>query len=461
MEMDLSNCEIRDMLKNSMLLTVGYSVPPGACEKEAQAHLSRAKNCCDPAINMVRRGCEHCISVPCDPAINMVRRGCEHCISVPCDPAINMVQRGCEHFVTGQVLNHWKKINQKKYNNENEMTGSFNEQMNAEHKDQHREKPDSEVGYYDRYFDDSRNGERNIVHTAPENFGNTSFLRCIPREWLELTPYQHARLMAPLLMANACLQRKRYTYKEVIKNEDTPVQNFISFLKRAVKILYHPDYIAIGNTFGKIRSDNKVAGKFVKADRQLEDSAAGEPAAEKRQKLEAKWGMQVHYRLSEKAWNSYLTGVNKNKRRKTLQFGIFFTSDDDVKTREKTNGTALLIPLKKHAINICERLMSKLEIHCEKQELEQQLIIDLVTEIIISQQEEVADDIHELGSFETIDEDDRFHRALGSICVIIGHLIYNSIILIRQGTFFKQDDETNKLKSTLAGVDSDSSGAGS
>ena len=80
---------------------------------------------------------------------------------------------------------------------------------------------------------------------------------------------------------------------------------------------------------------------------------------------------------------------------------------------------------------------------------------------IISQQEEVIGDIHHLGSFETIDVDDRFHRALRSICIIIGHLIYNSIILIRQGTFFKQDDETKHLKSTLAGDDSDSSRAGS
>eukprot|EP00956_Cyclotella_meneghiniana_P015679 scaffold24233_cov37-Cyclotella_meneghiniana.AAC.2 len=337
------------------------------------------------------------------------------------------------------------------------------EVLNAEHehKDQHREKPDSEVGYFQGYFDDSRNGERNLVHTAPENFRNTSFLRCIPREWLELTPYQHARLMAPLLMANACLQRKRYTYKGVINNEDTPVQNFISFLKIAVTVLYHKDYISIGNTFGKKRYDKKEAGKFVEADRRLEDSAAGEPAAEKRQKLEAKWGVQVHYRLSPEAWNSYVTGVNKNKRRKTLQFGIFFKSEDDVKARKTIGGTALLIPLKKHAINICERLMSKLEIHCEKQQLEQQLIIDLVTEIIISQQEEVIGDIHHLGSFETIDVDDRFHRALRSICIIIGHLIYNSIILIRQGTFFKQDDETKHLKSTLAGDDSDSSRAGS
>eukprot|EP00956_Cyclotella_meneghiniana_P035002 scaffold110210_cov36-Cyclotella_meneghiniana.AAC.2 len=303
------------------------------------------------------------------------------------------------------------------------------------------------------YFDDSRNDKRNLVNTAPENFRNTSFPRCIPREWMALPPYHHARLMAPLLMANACLQSERYTYEEVINNEDTPVQNFISFLKMAVAVLSSTKYINIAKVFGKRRWKKKEAGK-------LEDSAAGGPAAGK---LEAKWGMQVHYQLSEKAWASYVAGVNKNKRRKTLQFGVFFESEDDVKPRKTKGGTSLLIPLTKHAINICERLMSKLEIHREKQEIDEQLIMGIVADIIVSQQEEVKGDIEHLGCFETIHEDDRLHNALRSICTIIGRLASNSIKLIRQDIFFKQDDETKQLKKlgTLTGDDSDSSDADS
>ena len=206
----------------------------------------------------------------------------------------------------------------------------------------------------------------------------------------------------------------------------------------------------IANVFGKRRWEKpKAAGKLEEAAGQLEEG---------RGKLEAKWGMQVHYQLSEKAWTSYEIGVNKQKKRKTLQFGVFFKSEDDVKTRKTNGGTSLLIPLRKHAINICERLMNELEIHCKKQEIDEELIIGIVADIIVSQQKEVIGDIEHFGCFETIHENDRFNNALRSINTIIGRLSSNSIKLIRQDKFFKQDDETKQLKKlgTLTDDDNDS-----